>query len=97
MKNIKTGGIFTIAHHDTEQFQFDDAFFGYEAGENTIKVGPTEAFKKVMDALHVAGDGDILEVASGVYEDDMGHITRAVTIRGVGGRAHFYAKSPSFQ
>jgi len=23
-------------------------------------------------------------------------ITRSVTIRGVGGRAHFYAKSPSF-
>lgn len=95
--NAKTGGNYRLGHHDIEQYQFDDAFFGYEAGANTIRVGPSKPFKKTMDALHVAGDGDTIEVDSGVYEDDFAIIDRSVTIRGVGGRAHFYAKSESFK
>ncbi|OIP54930.1 hypothetical protein AUK10_00275, partial [Candidatus Gracilibacteria bacterium CG2_30_37_12] len=96
VKNIKTGGMYQIFDHGVEQYQFDDAFFGPEAGINTLQVGPDKPFKKIMDALRVAGDGDTIEVDSGVYEDDVAIITRSVTIRGVGGRAHFYAKSPSF-
>lgn len=64
MNNIKTGAHYVVYHHSTEQFQFDDAFFGYEAGENILQVGPTRTFKKAMDAVHIAGNGDILEVDS---------------------------------
>lgn len=96
INNIKTGGSYRVFNHGVEQYQFDDAFFGPEAGINTLQVWPDKSFKKVMDALRVAGDGDTIEVDSWVYEDDVAIITRSVTIRGVGGRAHFYAKSPSF-
>lgn len=97
VKNPTTGASFRLAAHDIEQFQFDDAFFGYEAGENILSVWPNKAFRKVMDAVHVAGNGDTIEVASWVYEDDFAILDRSITIRGVWGKAHFYAKSPSFK
>lgn len=97
VKNSKTGGSWRLGHHDIEQIQFDDAFFGYGAGANVLSVGPNKAFAKVSDALHVAGDGDVIEADSGVYEDDFAIIDRSVKIVGKNGRAHFYAKSDSFK
>lgn len=58
----------------------------------TLQVGPDKALRNPSDAAAAARDGDIIEIAAGVYRGDAA-IWQAdnLTIRGVGGRARIEA------
>lgn len=96
-KNKNNWNSFQVGIWTIEQFQFDDAFFGKEAWENTYYVWPNSSFTKVSDAIRVAWDWDTIEVESWVYEDDFSIIRDNITIKWVNWKAHFYAKSPSYK
>jgi hypothetical protein len=53
-----------------------------------LRVGPTETFTRMADALRAAADGDTIEVQPGTYRGDVAVILqRRLTIIGVGARA----------
>ncbi len=55
----------------------------------TRSAGPGQAYATPCQALAAAQDGDVIEVAAGLYSGDVCAITaNNLTIRGVGGRAH---------
>jgi hypothetical protein len=62
-------------------------------GRRVLAVGPGKNYAKPSAAARATRDGDIVEIAAGVYEGDAA-IWRSnnLTIRGVGGRAEIKAK-----
>lgn len=62
----------------------------------TLQVGPDKPYTRVSDAIAAASPGDVIEVDSGEYVDDVTTITTGdLTIRGVGAtRPHLRATQP---
>ena len=65
---------------------------------NVLRVGRTGQYRMPSQAARAARDGDVIEIAAGVYRGDVA-VWRAdnLTIRGVGGRAHLEAAGESAQ
>jgi len=63
------------------------------AAQNIIRVGPGRTYTNLSQAADVASDGDVVEVDSAIYIDDISVWRQNnLTIRGVGGgRAHLMA------
>ena len=63
-----------------------------------LRVGPTGQYRMPSQAARAARDGDVIEIAAGVYRGDVA-VWRAdnLTIRGVGGRAHLVANGEAAQ
>ncbi len=61
-----------------------------------LRVGRNQQYRTPRQAARAARDGDVVEIAAGVYEGDVA-IWRAdnLTLRGVGGRAHLKAAGKS--
>ena len=59
--------------------------------ENVLRVGPGEQYARPSDAARAAKEGDVIEIAAGVYAGDTVCTTKSLTFRGIGGRAHFQA------
>jgi Right handed beta helix region len=63
---------------------------------HVLVVGPGKARTKPSQAAADAHDGDVIEIAAGVYAHDAAVWTQNnLTIRGVGGRAHLQAEGAS--
>lgn len=61
-----------------------------------IRVGPGQPVRSVAEAARIAKDGDVVEIEAGDYVSDVAVWTqRALTIRGVGGRARLIANGAS--
>jgi hypothetical protein len=56
-----------------------------------LRVGPGQEFDSLADAVSAADDGDVIEVQAGLYVDDFPVISKSLTVKGVGGMAHFTA------
>ena len=93
--------IFISKHHDTWAFRYSsEQQTGLAAGNVTTKtaatslsglvqVGPGQQFNRPSDVAKLVADGTIVEIAAGVYQDDVA-VWRAndLILRGVGGKAH---------
>jgi hypothetical protein len=63
-----------------------------------LRVGPSRRYRVPSQAAKAARNGDVIEIAAGLYEGDVA-VWRAdnLTIRGVGGRAHLAAAGRAAQ
>lgn len=61
-----------------------------------LRVGPGQQYLSIAEAAKKAQDGQVVEVIAGNYYGDVATwLQRKLTIRGVGGRARFYANGKS--
>ncbi len=59
------------------------------------RVGPSERWKTPGELQDIARDGDVIEIAAGLYVDDFATWTQnRLVLRGVGGRARLVARGP---
>jgi hypothetical protein len=64
--------------------------------QRTIRVGPQHSFTTIRAAAAIAQDGDIVEIESGEYPNDVAVWAQSnLVIRGVGGRARIVARGES--
>ena len=57
----------------------------------TLTVGAGEHFATLSDAIAASHDGDVIQVAAGVYTNDFATISTRITIEGVGGMVQLVA------
>lgn len=58
-----------------------------------LLVGPSQALRAPSAAAKIARDGDVVEIAAGLYDGDVAAWPQHdLTLRGVGGRAHMRAR-----
>jgi hypothetical protein len=63
-----------------------------EEGRRRLRVGPDQTYRRVADAAAAARDGDVVEIAAGVYAGDVAIWPQNdLLVRGVGGRPHIQA------
>jgi len=63
-----------------------------DTSQNTIKVGPGKDYNTPSEAARIAVDGDVVEIAAGVYSGDVAVWRQNnLTIRGIGGRPQIKA------
>jgi hypothetical protein len=66
--------------------------------KRVLRVGPGQKYSKPSVAARSARNGDVIEIAAGVYERDAAAWTQNnLTIRGVGGRAHLRANGANIE
>lgn len=59
-----------------------------------LNVGPGQAFDRLAAAVAAARDGDEIRIQAGTYVNDFVHVTRRISIVGVGGMARLVASVP---
>lgn len=62
-----------------------------QRGPATLTVGADKQFRTVSSAVVASRNGDVVAIDAGTYANDFATISKAITLRGVGGMAHIAA------